>query len=159
MPNSSPAEVAAQLRNMALTEFPNRIKTDRAYDGMSAVGVLMETGYEQAVATLAAFITGDASIYLSSGGGVIGGQGHADIRIAARRFTQFAGVHVPEMSKCTDCPLPRFGQTTFYVINANGIFTLTAPEQALGGGSHEFSPLFHAGQYVITLLRMSVQKK
>jgi hypothetical protein len=135
------------------------MSSNPAYRDAAALGVLMETGYEKAVATLVSFITGDASIYFSSGGGIIGGQGHAEVRIAARRFTQFAGVHITEMSICTDYPLPGVGQTTFYVITAGGIFTLSAAEQQLGGGSHDFSPLFHAGHYVITRLRMTTEKK
>jgi hypothetical protein len=159
MPNPSPAEVAAGLRKSALTEYPSQMRSDPAYRDATALGVLMETGYEKAVATLVAFISGDASIYFSSGGGIIGGQGHADVRIAAKRFTQFAGLHVSEMSRCTDYPLPGVGQTTFYVMTASGIFTLTAPEQQLGVGSHDFSPLFHAGHYLLTRLRMTTEKK
>ena len=159
MANPSPAEVSAGLRKSALTVFPSQIASNPAYRDAAALGVLMETGYEKAVATLVSFITGDASIYFSSGGGIIGGQGQTEVRIAARRFTQFAGVHVSEMSKCTDYPLPGIGQTTFYVITATGIYTLSAAEQVLGGGGHDFSPLFHAGHYLITRLRMTTEKK
>jgi len=159
MANPSPAEVIAGLRKSALTVFPSQISSNPAYRDAVALGVLMETGYEKAVATLVSFITGDASIYFSSGGGIMGGQGHAEVRIAARRFTQFAGVHISEMCKCAEYPLPGVGQTTFYVITAGGIYTLSASEQVLGGGSHDFSPLFHTGHYLIARLRMTTEKK
>lgn len=119
----------------------------------------METGYDGAVVTLVALLDGAASIYFSSGGGVIGGAGHTAVRIAARRFAQFAGVHLPEMRACNDFPLPRLGQTTFYVLTSRGVLTASAPEQELGGGSHDLSPLFHLGDYVITQLRMVSEKE
>jgi hypothetical protein len=159
MSNPSPVEVAADLRKTALTEFPKRMAENPAFKNESALGVLMETGYEKAVATLVAWIDGSASVYFSSGGGIIGGAGHAEVRIAAKRFAQFVGIHISEMSVCSDYPLPKVGQTTFYAISANGVFTITAPEQELGNGAHSFSPLFHAGHYLLTRLRMTVEKR
>ena len=129
-----------------------------AFREASALGVLMETGYPEAVATLVAMIDGGASLYLSSGGGVIGGEKLEAVRIGARRFTQFAGIHLPEMLRCTDFPLPGVAKTVFYVLTPNGVFTQTASEQELSTGSHSFSPLFHAGQYVIGQLRAASEK-
>src|SRR5689334_11044465 len=45
-------------------------------------GILMETGYPGATATLFALADGTTSLYLSSGGGVIGGQAHESVRAA-----------------------------------------------------------------------------
>ena len=143
----------------ALTVFPSQISASAAYRDATVLGILMDTGQEKAVVTLTSFVNGDASLYFSAGGGVIGGIGHADVRIAARRFTQFAGALVSEMSKCTDFPLPVVGQTTFYVITTGGVFTLTAPEQQLSAGLHDFSPLYHAGHYVISRLLNMIQKR
>ena len=134
------------LRNPAFREAP-------------ALGVLMETGYAGAVATLVAMINGSASLYFSSGGGVIGGEKLETVRIAARRFTQFGGIHLPEMLRCTEFPMPEVGQTVFYVLTPNGVFTQGAPAQELGAGGHSFSPLFHAGQYVIGQLRAASEKR
>lgn len=158
MPNQTPAEVVAGLRNSALTEFAKKFAENPEFKTASVLGVLMETGYEKAVASLVAWIDGSASIYFSSGGGIIGGAGHAEVRIAAKRFAQFAGVHVSEMTACAEYPLPKVGQTTFYAITANGIFTVSASELEFGNGAHNFSPLFHLGHYLITRLRMTVEK-
>jgi hypothetical protein len=104
-------------------------------------------------------IDGGASLYISSGGGAIGGEKLEAVRVGARRFTQFAGIHLPEMSRCTDFPLPGVGRTVFYVLTPNGVFTQSAPEQELGAGGHSFSPLFHAGQYVIGHIRAASEKR
>ena len=159
MPNTSPAEVAAGLRKTALTLFPKQMAENSAFKDETALGVLMETGFEKAVATLLAMIDGSASVYFSSGGGIIGGAGHPEVRIAAKRFTQFAGIHISEMTRCAEYPLPKVGQTTFYVMTADGTFTLTASELELGNGAHSFSPLFHAGHYLFTRLRTTIEKR
>lgn len=159
MPQSLPDEVTAELRTKALTEAPALLLRNPAFRDVPALGVLMEVGYAKSVVTLVSLIDGSASIYFSSGGGVIGGQGHETVRMAARRFTQFAGVYLPEMSGCSDFPMPAIGQTIFYVLTPNGVFTQAASEQELGGGSHSFSPLFYAGQCVITQLRKVTEKQ
>ena len=119
----------------------------------------MDVGYAKSVVTLVSLIDGSASIYFSSGGGVIGGQGHETVRRAARRFTQFAAVYLPEMSPCTDFPMPDIGEAIFYVLTPGGAFAQAASEQELGAGSHSFSPLFYAGQCVITQLRRVSEKQ
>jgi len=159
MPNASPAEVAAGLRTTALTLTPKKLAENPALKDAAALGVLMETCNEKAVVTLTAFPSGDASMYFSSGGGIIGGIGHADVKIAAKRFTQFAGLHVPEMTKCSDCPLPGLGQVTFYVVNVQGIFTLLASSQELASGSHDFSPLFQLGQYLTSRVLKTIENR
>ncbi len=90
MQHPSPEEVTAELRRKALTEYPLALRQDPAYRESPALGVLMETGYEKAEASLVALIDGSASIYFSSVGGILGGAGHAAARIAALRFTQAA---------------------------------------------------------------------
>lgn len=149
----SPAQVMAALRLKALTEAPSTYRRAPGCLNAGAVMVMMETRYDSAVVSVVAFVDGAASIYFSSGGGVIGGESHRTVNIAARRFSQFAGMHIGEMEKCETFPLPAPGQTTFYVAGQQGMFTLSATEEDLGTGNHEFSPLFHLGQHLITQLR------
>jgi hypothetical protein len=49
-------------------------------------GALMETGYPRGTATLMALADGTTSLYLSTGGGVIGGGFHDAVATAARSF-------------------------------------------------------------------------
>jgi hypothetical protein len=76
-------------------------------------GVLIETGYPEGSATLIALADGSASIYLSSGGGTIGGIAHETIRKAAQRMVQIASQFQPQMKQTTALPLPRKGETIF----------------------------------------------
>ena len=110
----------------------------------------METGYPEGSATLVAMADGSASIYLSGGGGMIGGIGHETIRSAAQQFVQLASRFQPQMKRTTDFPVPRKGETNFYILTDAGVFTASAPENELGENRHALSTLFHAGHAVIT---------
>ncbi len=56
---------------------------------------VMETGYEEGVATLVAVADGSVSLYFSKGGGVIGGGSHESVRGAAAAFLDAAEAFLP----------------------------------------------------------------
>ena len=119
----------------------------------------METGYPEGSATLVALADGSASVYLSSGGGWIGGIGHQKIRDAAQQVVQIASQFQSEMKLTSIFPVPRTGETIFYVLTDGGVFTESASEEKLGNNRHRFSSLFHAGHAVITELRLLDERR
>ena len=119
----------------------------------------METGYPEATATLVALADGSASIYYSSGGGVIGGGPHESISAAAKRFVRLGGDFIPRMSPATEFPLPPIGRTRFYVLATKGVVSFETAVAELGEGKHAFSPLFFAGHEVITPLLAAGEKR
>jgi len=66
----------------------------------------METGYSEGSAKLVAMADGSASIYLSSGGGTIGGIANETIRKAAKQMVQIPSQFQPQMKQTTAFPLP-----------------------------------------------------
>src|ERR1700677_1402473 len=76
------APVYLSLRSSAIGRTPEELGLEPASDPSVAYGVVMDWGMatpgglKTAVATLTSFSSGDASLYLSTGGGVIGGIGH-----------------------------------------------------------------------------------
>lgn len=117
-------------------------------------GVLMETGYPDATATLVCFVTGIASLYFSTGGGVTGASRHEEVSAAATDFVKMSAQYLGAMRKTENFPVPAPGKTTFYVKTASGVLTTTARETDLGNMRSALSPLFHAGQNVITQIRL-----
>jgi hypothetical protein len=148
------ASIYSDLRTQALTGSPAAFGLDPAPPNAPAWGVLMETGYPEGTATLLSLSDGSASLYFSGGGGVIGGSGHESVRRVATAFVRMAGEQQPSMSPTTTFPLPRADRTVFYVLTDSGVFTTEAEERALGEERHGLSPLFYAGQDVITQLRL-----
>lgn len=161
-PRSKPAAQQVQesgnpfhgLRSQAFSITRTEVGIPPLEKASTPWGVIMEMGYDGATVTLVAFAEGTASIYLSSGGGFIGGGEHQTIRNAAQAFVAAADEFKPQMIATTDFPEPRRGQTIFYLRTDDGVFTAAASEKELGERRHPLAPLFHAAQEVITQYRL-----
>ncbi len=116
-------------------------------------GVLMERGFDRGAATLVALATGDASIYLTGGGGVIGGGGHENIRAAARQAVREAASRLDQMSVTTVFPYPGPGRVRFHVLTRHGVVTAEAGESEIQAPQHPLHSLYDASHDVITGLR------
>jgi hypothetical protein len=117
--------------------------------------VVMDWGVAEGSATVVAIADGTASMYLSSGGGSIGGgQSHDSIRQAAMRGVSVAADFLPEMRRVTSYPLPGAGEVVFYVLTDAGVFSASASEKELGGHRHRLSKLGDAMQEIITQYRV-----
>jgi hypothetical protein len=113
----------------------------------------MDLGMENGTASVFSAATGDASIYLSTGGGIIGGIGHENVSRAAIAFTREAGKHFSQLKPASEFPYPAAGHVKFYVKTPSGVYSADRIEQSLGEKQDPLWPLFYAGQNVITELR------
>ncbi len=152
-PKPDPTQAVLALREQALgvgaAELGLVATTERAH----VWGVLMETGYPEAVATLVALGDGTTSLYFSNGGGIIGGGEHARVRAASDHFLTNAEAHVTEFTNADATPFPGVGRVRFYVRTFEGTLTAEASEDDLGEERHALSPLFHSGHVVIAVMR------
>jgi hypothetical protein len=114
----------------------------------------MDWGVTAGTATVVAFSDGNASVYLSSGGGFIGGSSHESIRKAAQKMVAIAAAFQPDAIATTTYPLPRHAQVVFYFLTDAGVFTANAPEEELSSHRHPLSKLGDAGQNIITQYRL-----
>jgi hypothetical protein len=117
-------------------------------------GVLMETGYPEAVATLVTLGDGTVSLYFSSGGGIIGVGQHEGPRKAGEAFIAFAPRFISYAKPTRVFPLPTEGHTRFYFLCFDGVLTVEAKEDDLGNNRLPLSPLFHKAHEVITAARL-----
>lgn len=120
--------------------------------------VVMDTAYDEGCVSLVSLADGSASIYFSTGGGVIGGAAHPGVRDAAAAFVHTAADYLGEMAPSTSAALPAAGHTRFYVRTSGPVLTADALEDDLGHERHPLSALFYAGQEVITELRRATEK-
>jgi hypothetical protein len=156
---STPAEVAAGLREQAFAVQPEQVGARQMAGQNSAWGVFMETGYAKAVASLVTFIDGTTSMYFSNGGGVIGAGQHAQVREASKALLDSANAYLREFNPVAEHPLPSVGSVRFYARTFAGLQSIEAPEIELGEGRHRLSPLFYAGHRVIASLRQLSERK
>ena len=113
----------------------------------------METGHKGAVASVVMLADGTTSLYLSSGGGIIGAGQHKPVAAASATFLKAANQNVSLMQSATTFPLPLPQHTRFYLLSTEGTWTAEAKEQDLGNNRLPLSPLFHLGHAVITAIR------
>ncbi|HEX6400080.1 MAG TPA: hypothetical protein VF108_06370 [Actinomycetota bacterium] len=142
----------SDLRRQVLGLTPDQLGPEVA--DAPILALLMETGYPEALATLVAVADGTTSLYFSNGGGIIGAGAHDAVAEASRRWLEAAGAFLPRLSSTTAPSLPAEGDTQFVAVTPEGLFSVVAPEEELGEGRHSLSQLFHAGQDVITQIRL-----
>ena len=152
--DSSSGEVYSALRHQALSTRRTEVGIPAPPPEAPVWGILMETGYPEATATLLALGDGTTSLYLSSGGGIIGGHAPEGVRQANAEFLDTANQYYQHLEPTESFPVPAEGQTLFYVLTDSGVLGGTGLEDDLGFGRHPLSPLFHAGHRVITELRL-----
>ena len=158
-PKSDPTEVMRGLREQALTVGPADLSLSPALARPHVWGVLMETGYETAAASLVAFADGTTSLYFSNGGGVIGAGEHAAVRQASEGLLSAAESDVGTFVPVSDTTLPAIGRVRFLVRTFNGTVGAEAAEADLAGGAHPLSGVFFAAHRVITAIRETTPAK
>jgi ankyrin repeat protein len=152
------ADVYVKLRNQVLSFDPVQIGLQPDQSN-PIFGILMETGYKDAVVTLSAIGDGSVSLYFSNGGGIIGLGQHEEPRKACLSFLSFANQFLSHLQPTKEFPLPQKGYTSFYFLTIKGILAFTAKENDLGNNRLPVSPLFHKGQEVITQARLIDEKR
>lgn len=143
----SPTEVTAELRKRALDALGDQ------RSGNTLGGIVADWGFPDATATIAALADGTTSLYLSSGGGIIGGGTHAAVRQAADVLLALAQRLASEIRDPDDGGVPGVEEFRFHIVTADGPRSVTATVAELAKGGHPLSPLFTATQNVITALR------
>lgn len=122
-------------------------------------GVVMETGYPGAVATLVAIADGSVSLYFSNGGGIIGMGAQEGPQRASRALLEAAPQFRNAFEATTKYPLPRESYVRFYLLSQGDALTAEAKEEELGGGAHALSPLYQKAHELITQIRIVDEKR
>lgn len=143
----------SDLRNQAFRMTPRLLQLDNSYEQYQVYGMIMEIGVKGGTATLAAYIDGNASIYFSTGGGVIGGYAHENVREKAAAFVKSTPQFISSMAHVDEYLPPREGNVTFNALTREGIFSVTAKEKELQEKAASIWPLYYLEQDVITQLR------
>lgn len=150
-----PKEIYTDLRSMALTVDLSTLQTPAGEPWTGAGLAMMEIGMERAVASIVAIADGTVSMYLSTGGGVIGAGEHEAVRAEAKRFRTVVADSRSLLSLATEFPLPAPGEVRFQARIGGDGFSAAAPESALRGGRHPLSPVYAAGQDLLTEIRLA----
>jgi hypothetical protein len=149
-------DVYSGLRNRALNVTTTELGLEP--DRRSPIhAVIMETGYPDAVATFACFRDGTVSLYLSTGGGVIGGGEHQSVRDACVEMLSITNRYAPDFiaacQRASSFPLPNDGEVLFYLATSDGVYLARCNQDALAEQRDPFSALFNNCHAVMSELR------
>jgi len=149
-----PSEAYVGLRNMMLQGSRAKFNLPAPAKPSEPWGVIMDWGLERGIATVVAMSDGSASVYLSGGGGYIGGVGQEPIRAAAKRAVEVARTVQLPAEPTTDFRLPETGGVFFYFRTDAGVFAFRTRTQEVRSPAHPLRKIGDAMQEVITQYRL-----
>jgi hypothetical protein len=147
------------LRQLAFNATPEQTQLTKVTAANKVYGVIMDWDLGQGIATLASFETGEASMYLSSGGGIIGGGGHDNVKKSVAEFIALAQSYLDKTTKTDTTLLPDKNCVKFYLLTPKGRFVAQESMTNIENESSKWLPLFVEGNKVISELRVSTEKK
>ena len=145
------------LRQMALSATPEQLGLENSNE-TKVFGIVMDWDLGDGIATVAAYETGDASMYLSSGGGVIGGGQHDNVRQAVFPYVQLGQGFLTKAEKTESTPLPDKDCVRFYLLTNKGIFYSQEKMKNIENENSDWLKLFEEANKVLTELRLTTEE-
>ena len=108
------------LRFLAITTPPYK------YSGIqvaSVYGIVMDYPVKNGTGTLASYITGECSLYMSNGSGIINGEKHETVRQAAMELVDLATRNMSSTLPTTRYPSATHEFVRFYILTTEGVRT------------------------------------
>jgi hypothetical protein len=146
------------LRDMALSATAESLGLELS-NNAEAFGVVIDVAVEGGSATFTAFRSGDASMYTSAGGGMIGGGSHEKVSEAAIALVEKASEATPRLTPTADRALPLPNRVRFYVLTNGAKFFAEDSDENFFTAEGKFADLFLAANNLITELRQVDEDK
>ena len=154
----NPVDAGRELRKMMLTTPPNKIGVAPTKEFPRVYGILMDWPIGDQIATIFSASDGAASLYSTSTFGVIGGEAHEAVRIAAKAFVRTADIFYDAAAPTTDYPYPVSDHVRFYLLTFQGVRVIDTDITAVTDRTGKYAQLFGVGQAVMTELRLATEK-
>jgi hypothetical protein len=153
---SSDGDGAGQgLRRMMLTTAPSATGTTPTPEFPRVYGILMDMPIaNNHTATVFSTSSGAASLYTTSSFGILGGEGHETVRLAAKNFVRAADEFFDAAIPTIEYPYPAAGRIRFYLLTFEGVRVVDTDLASLSNGTGQYYELFGLGQAVLTELRL-----
>jgi hypothetical protein len=151
--NQTPREAYAGLRWAALNSGRNgSVPGHDAHPGVYGLVTDFSSGGDWV--TVTALGDDTASMYASTGGGVTGAGGHADVAAVTHRLLAAVQAHLAAFDAADDGGYPPHGTVRFHLLTEGAGRYADIPGEAFwAGGAHPLRPVIDAAQDVLTSLR------
>jgi len=146
------------LREMAFESKPEQLGLSLPVSKTVVYGIVMDWDVKNGTASIISFLSGDASIYFSSGGGIIGGGTHENVKIIAKQFVEKAQQMLDKAIKTEQTPLPDKNKVVFYLLTNKGIYSGQDNMENFQNQSSIWLGLFLIGNELINELRTIKEK-
>jgi len=151
------ANTFGDLRGMAFSVTPDQLQLSLPSGKTVVYGVLMDWGIDTSTATIVSYQTGDASLYLSSGGGVIGGGQHQNVTSAAKHLINLAQSYLDKAEISETKSLPKQDEVNFYLLTNKGTYVGRDIMKNFDNNTSAWLPLFEQANKVLTELRLTTE--
>jgi hypothetical protein len=154
METEDPINPLWELRNKLFEMNPAQLGLSSSPEFPRVWGLLMETGYEEGPVSLLVILDQTTSLYLPTGGGVIGAGAHQTVWAASKAFLETGEAVFDAFTITSDRELPGQGELKFHLLTYEGALMAGGDEEEIGNGNGSLSALFWAGQAVISQIRL-----
>lgn len=120
-------------------------------------GVLIDMGYPNTLVTLLTIADGTSSVYIGQSG-VIGAGEHPPVRAAGEALLKTAEACLEIFTPGLGIEAPGDGEVRFHVLTHTGRVSGSWPIQVAGEGVGLESAMFHAGQALLSQVRMASER-
>ncbi len=162
--HASNADAVLGLRDMlyskerldeALEDYRSQDDSRQKAEPGMVLGVVVEMGMEKGAAIIAGYVNGDARIFWTTGGGIIGDmRQYPDIVNAAKALVGTAQNVVAQLPVETSRPLPDPGRIRFALLTRAGMHVADEKQSDAEKPSHPLYQLYASLQDLITQLRL-----
>jgi hypothetical protein len=151
--DGEPPEIYRGLRTQLLELEPASIGLEPSAELPNVWAGMMEMDVDGDTATIVAVGEGSTSMYLSTGGGVIGGGMHERVLQANHHFLVALENNLDALAPEDEPTLPARDSIIFRALTYGGRRASQATEREIDSGHHALFSLYAAGHDVITALR------
>jgi hypothetical protein len=148
--NEDAGNAYSGLRTMALNTTPVQLQLTIPENQTKVYGILMDWDLGEGIATVICYSTGDASIYLSSGGGMIGAGHHEIVNREAKKLLENAQNYLSKTVQTELTPLPKKNWVNFYFLTNKGKYFAEETIENFNNHSSVWLPIFEGFNTIIT---------
>ena len=153
-----PEDGTPALRKMLLSARPSDFGLGPSSALPRVWAAMLELRFGDSIASLVAVAEGSTSLYLTTGGGIIGGGEHEPVRKENRKFLEHIEKTL-EMFVPIDAPLAVLqGSVAFAVLTYEGLRGARDTDERMMSKQSPLWPAYYLGQEVITALRLTLEK-
>lgn len=143
------------LRSMAFNAMPGALLNSLKPEDIRVYSVIMDWDMGNDTVTLATQITGETSLYVKSGGAILGTSKFPNISNAAQQFTILAQNFLTFALPANDTALPKPNDIHFYLLTNKGAYLGIIATRDVETGASAWKELFEAASNVINQMRLA----